>query len=546
MPETTSQATISKADEHLLLPNLSPRFLANMIANSVNNGYSLPPWGSRFGGFGRGNRHDIDAECGYYDESEMDTNWFKRAYTRWSIAARYVNIWPDECWIAYPGITSSDGRGTTEFEDGIVELDRKTLLFTFCHRADRLSRVGQFGIIFMGFDDGGRLDRPPEGIDGDTGEPMEGVTPKLGLNYLRTFDQTVVRIHSTEKSVYNPRFGKPKYYTIQFAASASTGPGGGAPVPSPTFITNKVHWTRVIHLADNCQTSVVLGTPALLPVANLLHDMRKVVGGSAEMFWRGGFPGYAFETYPDLAADGQLDGDSLARQMTLYSSGMQRYLATSGGKWTSLQPQVANPANHLEWYVKLLCATDGIPTKIFLGSESGHLAASKDDEAWRMRCQGRQTRYCEPLILRPLIDRLITFGCLPKVDKYSVNWRDLRSLSDKDRADVALKKMQSLQTFFSADIDQRFPTRFALTMIMGFTEEQADAIEEELKKNPPPEPLATITNPPPPATGGGRNGTAPKGSVGRPSNGAPQGESKSATKPGTAGRRARMMANVRG
>ena len=541
------------ADEHLLLPRLSPQQIANALLRAHDNGpWLIPPW-ARFGWGGRPRRAiDFAAECGYPDEGELDATWFKQAYTRWGIAARYVDIWPDECWSVFPVIRASDAPGEDEFKDRFDELNRKTLLDHYVHRADRLSGIGQYGIIFLGLDDGGRLDRPPEGIDPDTGQKKKGAKPgkPLGLNYVRAFDQTLVRVSGTEKVVTNPRYGQPKYYNIQFAATATSGVGPGPSVPGPTLVENKVHWTRVIHLADNRRSSEIYGMPRLIQIANHLHDMRKVVGGSAEMFWRGGFPGYAFETYPDLAGDAIQDPEELTEQIESYARGMTRYLATVGGKWNSLQPQVANPANHLEWYVKLICATAGIPVKIFLGSESGHLASIKDDEAWRIRCHGRQTRYLEPMVLRPLIDRLIGFGVLPDPGQksYTVNWRDLQTLSDKDRVDVSLKKIQALQTFYAANVDQKFPTRLMLTLLMGFTESQADAIEAELEKNPPDPPaeheleLAKIAAKPNP--GGARNGTAPKGPVGRPK-GAVEGSPKPATKPGTAGRRAALHANRR-
>ena len=47
---------------------------------------------------------------------------------------------------------------------------------------------------------------------------------------------------------------------------------------------------------------------------NRLLDARKILGGSGEMFWRGGFPGYSFEVNSGM--DGaEVDTTSLRSEM---------------------------------------------------------------------------------------------------------------------------------------------------------------------------------------------------------------------------------------
>ena len=55
------------------------------------------------------------------------------------------------------------------------------------------------------------------------------------------------------------------------------------------------------------------------------------------------------------------------------------------------------------------------------------------------------------LVLRPFIDRFNhDLGALPKVENYEVVWADMVSLSDKDKADIALKKSQALGTYVNS------------------------------------------------------------------------------------------------
>lgn len=518
------------------------------------NDLALPPWGAngRLGGrFGNPMKLDIPGECGYPTDDEMDVTWYKSEYDRNGIAARVVNIYPDECWAVHPDIYETDDNRVTTFETAWDALIKRTLAFHYIHRVDRLSRVAQFAILYLGFDDGAKPDKAPAGINPKTGDGTP--TKQLNLMFVRCFDQSTVRVEEVDRDINSPRYGLPVTYLIQFQNPAVSGkdPGKGNP-PVQTSIQNRVHWTRVIHVADNIETNEYLGIPILRRVANYLWDIKKVAGGSGEMFWRGGFPGFSFETYPDLAGDSAVDVDSLRDEMWAYQRGLQRYLATVGGKWNSLQPQVANPDKHLEWYIQLICASIGVPMRIFMGSESGHLASTEDASAWKGRLLGRQINYLEPRLMRPFVDRLLQFGCLPKPKNgiYICNWRDLKTLSDLEKADIALKKSQALGQFTSMNVGQEFPRRLYLTMILGMTEDQVNSIEEELKKNPPNPPLemqladkqqetaikTAAMKPAPVAagvksktkktgpSGGARKGNPPRKNVGKPKNSPPEGK----------------------
>ncbi len=497
------------------------------------------PWseiGGRWG-LGRNRRNaifDLDAECGY--ESAPVILYYHTLYARGGIAARVVDLWPDESWAAYPELYERESPGRTTFERAWDELRNRVLPWHYLHRADKLSGIGHFGVILLGFDDGAPLSSPAPNIDELTGGSKSGDLKPCKLLYMRTFDEYLARVSKSEKDVFSPRYGQPLTYNINFPNPQISGPGFG------NYLESQVHWTRIIHLADNRQSSEVWGVPRMRPVLNYLHDIRKVCGGSAEMFLKGGFPGYAFETYPDIAGEAAVKQSEVQKQIEEYSRGFQRYLATVGGSWKSLSVQVANPKNHIEQYVSLLCATIGVPTSIFLGREQGHLASTQDAGAWKDRLRGRQVNYLEPMVVRPFIERLMSVGVLPRVDSYNISWRDLRALSDKDRADVALKQIQALMQYVTGDVNQIVPPRLMLTMLMGFTEAQAEAIEEELVKNPPPPPVV----PGPGATqGGGRKGNPNANPVGRPANTPPEGESRSLPN-GSAGRRAGVHARRSG
>lgn len=482
----------------------------------------IPYWRGGSQSFNGGDRWTaMDDELGY--PSDLNRRLYRSLYERVGIASRVVNIWPDECWAAYPQLYQTEKDVRTKFERAWDDLEKSVLPWHYLHRADRLSRVGHFGVILLGLDDGADLDQPVSGLDPDTGAIQE-ITKTRKVNYLRVFDEWLVRVMKVENNVHSPRCGQPKEYEITLSAPSGgvTSETGGMSSHIPT----RVHWTRVIHLADNREANEVYGVPSMRPVLNLIHDIRKTAGGSAEMFWRGAFPGYAFEANPDISGGTPIDQEEIGEEIDLYTRHLKRYLATVGGSWKSLAPQVADPSKHLTQYVGLLCATIGVPVRKFLGSESGHLASTTDDTSWKERVDGRRKLYVEPMILRPFVDRLMALGVLPRVKNYIIKWQDLRSMSDKDRADVALKQIQALMQYVTGNVNQILPLIMLYTQFLGLSEAQAHAIIEELKLNPPPPPVLPGGKGPG-DQGGGKKGNPSTTTQGRKP-GSVEGQSKQA------------------
>ena len=89
--------------------------------------------------------------------------------------------------------------------------------------------------------------------------------------------------------------------------------------------------------------------------------------------------------------------------------------------------------------MKLVSVASGIPIRILTGSERGELASSQDDGNWAGRVEERQIHFAEPIILRPLIDRLISFGALPEPSdgEYEIEWQSLSDPGERENAETA-------------------------------------------------------------------------------------------------------------
>lgn len=422
---------------------------------------------------------DLDKECGY--PKEIGDEDYQDAYDRNEIAARVNDILPDESWNTVPEIYEDEQADETEFDKRFKTVEERVHLFHYMHRIDRLSGINRFGALLLGYNDGAStLDQPVVRKDG------------MDLLFVRAFPEKLVKIAAYEENIQSHRFGLPTYYELTFADPESDEPSLGS-------VPNRVHWSRIVHVCDNRSTSEVFSTPRLQRPWNRLLDLKKICGGSAEMFWRGAFPGISFELNPDIV-DATLDPDTLREEFRKYAEGLQRYLALEGVQAKSLAVQVADPTAQYEMHMKLICAFIGVPWRVFMGSEEAKLASEKDDAAWKLRLHNRRTNYLTPFLIRPVIDQLIEFGVLPepigteeedddtepinnvtpgpstavpKSYKYCVDWPDPTELSKKERIEIAKIIIEILAKYIQAGIDDLVLPMQLFTLVLDYSEEDA-------------------------------------------------------------------------
>ena len=410
---------------------------------------------------------DINTECGY--PPSITKQNYRDLYDRMGLASRIVNIFPEESWSLLPEINENEDEKESEFEKQWKEMQAEKNIYQVLKRVDVLSGIGRYGLLLIGIDDGKALNEAVDGINPVTGETTEGEgTKERKLLYLKPFDESVVNIVKREGDAKSPRYGLPVKYSIQFE-NVKDGTTGGE--------SKEVHWTRVLHVTDNRISSDIVGEPRMKKVYNRLLDIRKVLGGSGEMFWKGGFPGLAITVDP-TATISTTQQDDIKTELSNYSKSLQRYLSLVGVDVKTLDSQVADPRGHLECQIDFICAALGIPKRIFVGSERGELASSQDAKAWNKRIGHRQEFYLTPLLIREFIDRLIALHVLPVVEYYVVKWPDLNAPSDSEIAEVAGKQTEAMSKYVAGSVDHLIPPREFLTLVMKYSDEQVDAIEK--------------------------------------------------------------------
>jgi hypothetical protein len=436
---------------------------------------------------------DIDKECGY--PVKIDLPLYTMFWERFGLATRVNNVYPEESWKLDPEVYETEDQEETEFETAWKKLQSLHNVYHFLQRIDKLSGIGHYGVLLIGIDDGMEdLAQPAKGVEENylrvlNGEPIEAKTEDRKVIYLRCFDETLALIAEYEVNPANPRFGQPLSYNLKFVDYRNSALGTGAQLS----VDKRVHWTRVLHIADNRTTSEIVGTPRQQDVFDRLYDLKKIYGGSAEMLWKGGFPGYSFEIPPEYVGQIELNKDELRAEMEKFSNSLQRYMALVGVSAKSLAPQVADPASHIDKQLEFICIAKGIPKRVFMGSEQSQLASSQDKKTWNDRLVERQKKYLVPLVIRPFVDRLRSMGCLPPIEEYFVEFPDLNAPSDDDVANTAEKLTRAMAAYIAGDVQQLMPPMEFLTVILKKTTEEAEAIieaaEEYLVDHPEVDPV---------------------------------------------------------
>ena len=414
-------------------------------------------------GMGFNGDRDVYQALGY----DTDPTWeqYVAQYARQGFAAAVIDRPVASTWGRGFQITEAGDDKDTELELAWKDLEKRLGLTSMFARLDRLTGLGTYGVLLLGLSDVANKD--------DFRKPVSGV--KHQLRYVRPFsgmsNQGDAQIQSWEIDPSNERYGQPLFYNIALR-NLSTG--------DQQLLT--VHHTRVIHVADGLGSSEIEGTPRLQAVWNNLKNLEKIIGGSAEMYWRGARPGYALEADKDFQIPAALLED-LQTQMDEYENNLRRMLALQGMKVNPLAQQVADPTSAVDVQVQEMSATTGVPKRILTGSERGELASSQDRENQSDYIEDRQLNFAEPRIVRAVVDRLVELGILPSAsteEGYGVSWPDTREPSDMDRAKVGAVRATAIKDYASVPgAEAVVPVQSFLRECLGFTEDQVKLIEEE-------------------------------------------------------------------
>lgn len=341
-------------------------------------------------------------------------------------------------------------------------------------------------------------DEPESDLDGlDSGDDAPSTTCRK-LLYLRPFPEASAQITHYENNPTCPRYGQPTQYLITFNDSRESSWQGMRTV-APQH-QRQVHWTRIVHIpSDGRLASDVFGTERLRQVYRHVLSLQKLYHGDGEMYWKGAFPGISFETHPQLGGQVQLDQSAVRGQIEQYQNGLQRFLLSMGMTAKMLSPTVADPTPHIEAQLGAIAIRIGIPKRILMGSERGELSSAQDAGEWDDTVGAWQVNDRNPRIVIPAVDRLINVGCLPEPCGYSIDWPEITTAGETERAQIALTLTQAMVAYLQGNGPSFIAPMDYLTEVWQLDDaraqsiiDNAEAIAEQLALEQEEEMLAQL------------------------------------------------------
>ena len=421
-----------------------------------NHASSLTPRAqlSKLAGQHFGGERDLYEVMGY--PRHLTPEDYADDYLRQDIAARIVDAYPDATWREHPEV-----KGEQSFAQAWSDMDRKHAIWRTFHRLDRLTGMGHYGVLLFGLDGGEDMATPAMGTD-------------YNLLYLQPHSERTAQVTRWEDDPQSPRYGLPVLYRITTGTNW-TGAGAG----QKSMI---VHHSRVIHVAERALEDISIGTPRLERIYNRLMDLDKLLGGSAEMYWQNVAMMMAFLADADSDIQPE-DRDAMKDQFEEMQHGLRRFLTLQGTDAKNLAPglQGSDPGSHIDKQIEIIAGASGIPKRILMGSESGELASSQDENNWASRISERREQFAGPTIVEAFIGKCQRLGVLPSGFN-EIEWPEADTMGETGRAEIADKKAGALQKYLAANGGDLIvsPDEFRAWLGEGpLQQEEADDLDEE-------------------------------------------------------------------
>ena len=376
-----------------------------------------------------GGDRDVYAAAGYPRDLAFDD--YLHRYKRQDVAKRIIDLPVDDSWLhpptVYDGPSPKEAVGDTPFLQAWLHVaqgsqDAASLdgvydrgLLHDLNRLDRLCGIGRYAVLLLGFRDNKEFDQPVKAGS------LKGVA---GLSYATAFSEANAAIAELDEDPASRRYGLPLFYEIKLADGKA----------------HRIHWTRCIHVAEDSVDSELYGTPRLQAVFNRLIDLDKVLPAAGEAGWRLLNPAILLRTQeghrlPTKDSERQAVED----QANELIHGLRRAMLAQGLDPEILSAELQDPTAIVDVNMRMIAAATGIPKRILEGSERGELASSQDERAWSRSVLARQTNFVAPVILRPVIHRLIFAGVLPapQSGRYCISFAPLIEPTANEVAETA-------------------------------------------------------------------------------------------------------------
>lgn len=364
---------------------------------------------------------DLHDTLGYNDTPGVEEFW--QLYNRADIAKAIIEkpvkaTWSQGVSVFDAGDSEVPDEGDDDLRDEFDQLKRESGLISELTRADIVSRIGRHGVMVLGVNDGRSLEQP-------LGEASE-------LKYVTPMSERRIQDFDLGENPTDPRYNLPVRWHLDFEDDQN----------------REVHWTRVIHIAEQQREHAVYQVPILRPVYNRVMDWQKVIGGAAEMFWRGADRKMVATLDPDA---GRLDDeDDLAAQIEEMRHGLRDTVYGRGLGIDQLDGEDVDPTGVKDAILDAISSETDIPKRILIGSERGELASTQDRANFYGNMEDRRRQHAGPNILRPFVNRLQRADILPETN-FKIHWPNVFVLDEMEKAEIASQKAQAVERLNDVD-----------------------------------------------------------------------------------------------
>lgn len=355
-------------------------------------------------GFQFGGQRKLYDVFGY--PATLTTTHLLAKYQRQDIVTRVVDMAPEEMWSKPPSM--ADLHGSKKKWDEFVA---KVGLWDRVIQADKLCNFGSFTVMWLG-------------LPGSQNLPAPVVRDVSDILYLQSYGGDNVKIKQFEDNTKNARYGQPLLYEVNVGTQNQ-----------PKKI--EVHFSRVVHIVDRPLQGLMFSEPRLAVIYNVLDDILKVAGGSAETYWLTSNRGMQVDIDKDMELQAG-DAEALEDELTEFQHQLRRYIRTRGVKITTLGSEVADPQGVFNTLISILAGTTSIPQRILMGSEAGQLASEQDRANWAEYLERRRKVFGEPYVLKPILRKLEDIRFLPEgaTDKATFEWPEAFHMSPLEESNT--------------------------------------------------------------------------------------------------------------
>lgn len=374
-------------------------------------------------GVSKDGKRDLNTVYGYSTVRSFK-DYFD-AYRYGDIAKTVIDAPAKSCWRGNITIENEDNDVLLEGE--MAELKRMGL-FRKLEATDILNRIGRYSVLFVIVPDG----QLPE-------EEIGTASPKrLSEVAFAPYAESGVMIDSWETDPTSPRFGLPLMYNLQQVSH------GEKELPDIKG-SIKVHWTRIVHMAEGALDSEIEGASILEAILNRLEDINKVVGGAAEAYFRNARQKIALEVDPKYAGHlGEPEKKALAEEAESFQNNWSDILRLSGITANALEVSQADPQQAFEAAIKLVSGTTGIPMRMLIGIGVGQMSGTEDKASYNERIDERREGVCSVWLWK-LLGILSSANMISDVrDEGKIVWPEISALSEKDAAEIMDKVSNAL------------------------------------------------------------------------------------------------------